>query len=210
MKPAPPIAPSGRRSHQQGFTLTEMMVVMVIFSFIVLAIVAVQIFALRVYKVGTAKLTTTTDARETMNAIRDQIRSCKLAYVGTYTTGGGFSRIASGSAQQGNALEIANSNNTNIFQIYYLDTTQTTNTLYSISNNVASTRTTQARFMTNYNCFIAEDYRGTVLFNYVNNPVIHVIFQFNEQGYPAGLASASNNVTEFYYLSSRVMRRSKE
>ena len=193
------------RPLQLAFTLVEMMVVMLVFSFIVAAIVALQIFALRIYRMGSAKLITSTEARETMNMIRDQIRCSKTVYVGTYTSGS-FSRIASGTAQQGNALQIAYGNNSTNCMIYYLDTTQVTNTLYSISNNVAGTLTTQARFITNNNCFIAEDYRGTVCVNYLNNPVIHVLFQFNELGYPQG----GGNVYQFYYLSTRVMRRAKD
>jgi len=197
--------PTRRHPSQLAFTLVEMMVVMVVFSFIVAAIVALQIFALRMYRIGSAKLTTSTDARETMNVIRDQIRCAKTAYVGTYASGT-FSRITSGLEQKGNALQIATGSSTNC-TIYYLDTTAVTNTLYSLSNNVTSTLTVMARFMTNYNCFIAEDYRGNTMTDYGNNPVYHVIFQFNELGFPKG---SSGNEYEFYYLSARMMRRAKD
>jgi prepilin-type N-terminal cleavage/methylation domain-containing protein len=204
MKLSPAKYSARRGPCPSAFTLVEMVVSLAIFSFLMLGVVAVQIFALRMYAIGTAKLTTGTGARQTLNAIRDEIRSCKTVYVGNYTNGTGFTPIPSGTLQKGNAVEIASTTITNNFLIYYLDTTRPTNTLFCISNNVAATLTPLAYYITNYYCFLAEDYQGVVQTAYVNNPVIHVLFQFNQYGYPVG----SGSDVEFYYLNTRIERRS--
>jgi prepilin-type N-terminal cleavage/methylation domain-containing protein len=201
-----------RHPAASGFTLVEMMVVVLVFSFMVAAIVAVQIVALRVYTLGATKLSATTGARETLNAMRDQIRSAKLVYVGTYASGTGFTRPVPGVYQQGNALEIGYTNSaTTNYLIFYLDTTQPTNTLYSISNNLSSTLNPLAIYVTNYYCFYAEDYRGNVLSNYLNNPVFHIVLQFDQWQYPLGFVGTNAlNAYNFYNLTTRVMRRAKD
>jgi prepilin-type N-terminal cleavage/methylation domain-containing protein len=195
-----------------GFTLVEMMVVVLVFSFMVAAIVAVQIVALRVYTLGATKLSATTGARESLNAMRDQIRAAKLVYVGTYASGTGFTRPVPGVYQQGNAMEIGYTNSaTTNYLIFYLDTTTATNTLYSISNNLSSTLNSLAIYVTNYYCFYAEDYRGNVLSNYLNNPVIHIVLQFDQWQYPLGFVGTNAlNAYNFYNLTTRVMRRAKD
>jgi prepilin-type N-terminal cleavage/methylation domain-containing protein len=203
---------AARRPGTSGFTLVEMMVVVLVFAFMVAAIVAVQIFAMRVYTLGATKLSATTDGREMLNTIRDQVRGSKIVFVGTYASGTGFTLPASGLLQEGNALAIGYTNRTSTnYLVYYLDTTQPTNTLYSISNNLTSTLNVMALYVTNYYCFYAEDYRGNVLSNYLNNPVIHVILQFDQWEYPIGfIGTNSINAYNFYYLTTRVMRRAKD
>jgi type II secretory pathway pseudopilin PulG len=197
-----------RQPGQQAFTMVEVMVVMVIFIWLVLAITAVQIFAMRMNSVATAQISATTGGRQALNSLRDQIRSTRILYVGTYTNGGGFTMTPLGSFQQGNSLEIGFTNGsatpTTNFLIYYLDMSTPTNVLYSISNNDATTLAVQTRYVTNYNCFFAEDYRGQVLSNYVNNPVIHVVFQISQWQCLGGNALSAR---DFYSLSTRIERR---
>jgi len=203
--------PTGR-PRPQGFTLSEMMIAVSVFSFIIAAIVAVQIFASRVYILGATKVSATSGARKTLNAIRDRVRAAKNVYVGNYTNGTGFCLIPSGQIQAGNALAIAYTNTaaTN-YLIYYLDTTQPTNTLYSISNTLTGTLTVEAQYITNYYCFFAEDYMGNQLVNYLNNPVFHVVFQFSQWEYPIGFVGTNAlNAYDFYKLSTRIMRRAKD
>ena len=144
--------------------------------------------------------------------MRDQIRAAKLVYVGTYDSGTGFTRPVPGVYQQGNAMEIGYTNSaTTNFLIFYLDTTTATNTLYSISNNLSSTLNSLAIYVTNYYCFYAENYRGNVLSNYLNNPVIHIVLQFDQWQYPLGFVGTNAlNAYNFYNLTTRVMRRAKD
>jgi hypothetical protein len=193
-----------------GFTLGEMMIAVAVFSLVIAAMVAVQIFGLRVYTLAATKLTATQGGRETMNVIRDQIRSASQVYVGTYTNST-FTRIANGLSQIGNALQISWITNgivTNQCVVYYQD--GSTNLLYSVSNNVP---TVLASYITNNLCFQAVDYTGTnVLTNYLNNPVIAVTLQFYQWEYPVGFVGGSSNgvnAYDYYILRTQVTRRIK-
>jgi prepilin-type N-terminal cleavage/methylation domain-containing protein len=193
-----------------GFTLVEMMMVVVIFAMMIAAIIAIQIFAMRVYTLSATKLTATTDARETLNFMRDQIRKAKLVYVGTYAPNGstGFIQATNGTLQKGNAIAMGFSDkgNTN-YLVYYLDNANPTNILYSITNNV---KTVMAKYVTNYYCFYAEDYTGSNVVNYQNNPVIRIILQFDQWEYPIGfIGTNALNAYDYYQLTARVTRRAK-
>jgi len=212
MKLSFPFQTTAARSRHGAFTLAEMMFVVAIFSFIVAAIVAVQLFALRVYTLGSTKLSATTDGRETMNALRDAIRSSKIVYIGSYSNNGSFTRIPTGSLQMGNALEIATTNATRTnYIVYFLDNWDPTNKLVSISNGLSSTIQIQALYVTNYYCFFGENYLGQTNSDYENNTVIHVLLQFYRWEYPLGFVGTNAlNAYDFYNLSARVMRRAKD
>ena len=215
MKLLPQTRRDCRRTGVLAFTLVEMVITVAVFSFIIAAIVAVQLFAMRVYTLGATKLSATTGARQTLNALRDRVRSSKIAYVGTYSNGtSGFSRVPIGLPQMGNALELATTNGsmTN-YMVYYLDNWDPTNTLYSfsISNNLASALTAEAVYVTNYYCFYGENYQGSNTTDYENNTVIHVLLQFYQWQYPLGFVGTNAlNAYNFYNISARVMRRAAD
>ena len=197
-----------------AFTLVEMMVTVAIFSMVVLAIIGLQLYAMKVYTLGATMLNATTSGRQTMNNIRDHVRAGEIVLVGTFngTNGSAFSQAPLGELQQGNALEIeyTNSSSTN-FLVYYQD--PTTTNLYSFSNSPATSfaRTadvTVAHYVTNYYCFFAENYQGTVQTNYVNNSVIHVMLQFYQWQFSVGISGGSAvNSYNYYSLNTRIERR---
>ena len=195
-----------RRMNATGFTLVEMVVAMAVFTFIVGGMLAVQIFGLRVYTLASTKLYATTAARQTLNDIRDQIRQSQQVYVGTFSNGT-FTQ-ASG-AQIGNALQIfttTNAASTN-FLVYYQD--PSTNEILWYANTPGNPKVV-ASYMTNYNCFQAEDYAGNVLSNYINNPVIRVTMNFYQWEYPIGFIGTNGvNAYDYYYLRTRIARRVK-
>jgi type II secretory pathway pseudopilin PulG len=200
-----------------AFTLVEMMITMLIFSTVVLAIIGLQLFAMRVSTLGATMLSATTSGRQTMNDIRDNIRAGKVVLVGTFnaTNGATFAQAPLGSLQEGNALEIeyTNAADTN-FLIYYQDPTSTN--VYSFSNSAATSYANSpfvpiAHFVTNYYCFFAENYQGTVQTNYVNNPVIHVMLQFYQWQYPIGIIGGSAaNSFNYYSLNTRITPRDND
>ncbi|HUB87237.1 MAG TPA: hypothetical protein VMB22_05050 [Verrucomicrobiae bacterium] len=200
------------RCRTAAFTLVEMMVSVGIFlGILVGAMVALQVFGLRVYTLGATKLNATADARKTLNDLRDQIRSAKQVFVGDYTNDA-FSRISNGLAQTGNALEIfaTDTNDTpdEVPTIYYQQTVGSSNALFSVSNSVVSLL---ADYVTNYDVFTAEDYQANVLTSYDNNPVIRVTLEFDQWEYPIGFVGTNAlNAFDFYRLQTRVSRRTKE
>ncbi|MGC9942652.1 MAG: hypothetical protein ABSE48_12520 [Verrucomicrobiota bacterium] len=213
--------PHGKRTAQEGafsgYTLVEMMITVLIFSFVVIAVIGLQLFAMRVYTLGATMMSATTSGRQTMNALRDQIRASKNVYVGTYTptNSATFVQVPNGSLQEGNALEITftNSGGTN-FEIFYQDSTLTN--ISGFSNNVATAYnntpvTILANYVTNYYCFYAEDYQGNILTNYENSPVIHCVMQFYQWEYPIGIIGGSAaNAYNSYVLNARVSRRARQ
>jgi hypothetical protein len=204
---------SKNRCRLRAFSLAEMMVVVVVFSFVMLALVGVQIVAMRIYTLGATKISATTGARQSLNAIRDQVRAAKVVLVGT-CDGTSFTQATLGTPQMGNALAVCTTNATaTAYLVYYLDQTMpTTNILYSFTNGLPATKTVLTRYMTNYYCFFAEDFQGNIMTNYVNNPVIHVVMQFSQWEYPiAYVAAGSNaiNAYDFYKLNARIARRAK-
>ena len=132
MKLFPNNQPSPRRKNISAFTLVEMMMSVWIYLFIFIGVmVAIQIFALRVYTLAATKLSATTGGRETLNQIRDNIREAKTLQVGNCTTAGAtsFSAVSATSAAQGNALEIFPTTNSLPYTIFYLDTSTPDNYL---------------------------------------------------------------------------------
>lgn len=205
---------SRRVCGSSGFTLAEMMVSIFVYLFIFVGVmVAIQIFGLRVYTLAATKLSATTGGRQTLNTIRDQIRRAQHVYVGTYnpTNGHTFAQAPNGSLQMGNALAVIYTNRTSSnYMVYYQDSTQPTNLLCSVSTN--GTVTVLAKYVTNYYCFYAEDYQTNVLTTYNNNPVIHVILQFDQWEYPiafigTGTNTVGVNAYDYYRLQTRISRR---
>lgn len=199
--------PAGRAKHSRwGFTLIEMMTVAGIFVVMIGAMISVQIFGLRVYALAGTKITATTGGRELLNDIRDRIRSAKVVYVGTFSNGV-FSTIPSGQNQIGNALQIFPATNTPTANaiVFYMD--PASNNIYMGSNGTYSV---EAKYMTNYYCFQAENYQQTILTNYQDNPVICITMQFYQWEYPIGyVGGTAANAYDFYRLHTRITRRAK-
>jgi len=177
-----------------GFTLVEIMVTSAIFLMVVMAMVAVQIYGLRVYTLAATKITATTGGREALNNMRDAIRGGKTVYVGIYSNSV-FTITPNGLIQAGNALQVYTATNGSAANatVFYMDPVRTNmSELY-------------------YYCFTNEDYTGHALTNYQNNPVIHLTMQFYQWEYPIGyIGSDALNAYDYYTLNTRICRRAKD
>jgi type II secretory pathway pseudopilin PulG len=214
---------SSRPTTACAFTLAEMLIAVTIFLFAVGGMICLQIFALRMYTLAATKTTATQTARETLNAMRDAIRSANTAYVGTYnpTNGSGFIQASNSTPQTGNALLLQypdTNGNLTISNLFYLDPTQPVSAdqpydfpICSLINGVTNVL---ANYVTNYYVFSAEDCYGNFLSNtaaYKDNCVIHIIMQFDQWEYPVGfVGSNAINAYDFYRLTTRVARRCKQ
>lgn len=203
------------RARVAGFTLVEIYVVMALFSFLVIAIVAIQFFAAHVYTLAATKLTATASGRKVMNTIRDQVRAGGKVQVGifipaTYI----FTNIPIGSLQIGNALVVYTNNpnnpsTTNMGTIYFMNK-QASNMCSVIISNGAVMPATLAKnivvYITNYYVFDAEDAYTNILTTYDNNRLIHAKFQFCQWEYPlAGVGGGA--MYDYYQLQTRVAPR---
>jgi prepilin-type N-terminal cleavage/methylation domain-containing protein len=221
------------RKATRGFTMVEMLVAITVFSLVILATIAVQIYASRIYGLTATTLNATEQARVTMNSIRDRVREARVVYVGNYTTTAGgtplvhFSTVTNGFPQQGNALVMFPSSDTNSFTLVYLQApggsgftalsvngvAVSTNALIlltyasgtmTVSNDVAD-------FITNQVVFDAENFMGTVLTNNQNNYLIRMKLNFSQFASPiARVGNNLYNAYDYYQLNTVVTRRDSD
>jgi len=209
------------RARVKGFTLSEILVAMTIFVFLIAAVCSVQLFAVRIFQFAATKLTATSDGRKTLNFVREQVREAKLIYIGSFTNSGSssatFSAVGDGTNQIGGALLIFPTTNTTYGSIFYEDAVSSNLCSVLITNATTSASglsftgtlqnfATNALFVTNYYVFQAEDYKGNILQNNNNNRIIHVTLQFSQLEYPvAGIGEGA--MYDYYELHTRATRR---
>jgi prepilin-type N-terminal cleavage/methylation domain-containing protein len=219
------LQPSEKPAH--GFTLVEMMVALSVFTLVILATVATQIYTARVYTLAATKLSATTSARMALNDIRDKIRQGQTVNVGNYIWTGNdpaatnFTPISDGNYQQGNAIIIyPSSANTNTFTLMFLQPGSGTNfalgtpasTNYLVmeiyTNGILQQSNDLADFITNQIVFTAQDYENNVLTNNVNNRVFQVQLFFSQWEFPIAFIGTNGfNAYDYYRLQTRITRR---
>lgn len=225
MKLFPSFPAGGRRRSRSGFTLVEMVFAVGIYTFIMVGVVvAIQIFALRIYTLGATKLVATQSTRKALNQIRDDIRGGKRLQVGNTDNSGNFTPINVTNGAVGNGLQIFETTNQAApFSIYYLQT----NTVAGMSSNVlwwisvgagyASTnRVNLACYITNMDVFSAEDWdnwpaTAPTTNNVYNNQIYAVKLQFYQWEYPiAVVGGAGLNSYDYYQIRTRICRRATD
>jgi len=198
------LIPSRRlaRRRLSGFTLPEVMIVVVIFSVLILVLLSSQLFGLRMHRVSETKLAATADGRKVLNHIREEIRQGKLLYIGNQK-GANFTVIPDGKPQIGNALEIHATTNRAVYTRYYVDVAE------QLLKSVSSAHEPEqviAHFVTNQFAFQAEDFRGNILTNDNNNRVIRMTLEFYQWGYPVATIG-NGGMYDYYRLQTRITRR---
>jgi prepilin-type N-terminal cleavage/methylation domain-containing protein len=205
----PSVQTQSRLAPVSAFTLVEMMVAMLVFVvLLVAAMIAVQIFTLRITNFTTDKLLATDGSCKAMDKICDQIRGANFLWVGTYTNNT-FTPVANGSSQQGTALQVFSTTNSTPYYIYYL--IPATAKLYSITNGESTSLnpgTLLASSITNNPCFWSENYQGTIststnTFTAGVNCTIRMRFQFQQYASPN-----ANTRSEYYTIQTRATPRS--
>jgi len=202
------IRPSQRRTIISAFTLVEMMVSVWVYLFIFVGVmIAIQIYALRVYALSATILSASAGARETLNQIRDTIREAKTLQVGNWANNS-FTAIPMTNTAQGNALQIFPSNSPLPCITFYLDTTNNLDELTVTSTGTNTT--TLASYVTNTIIFDAEDCYGNIVSNNLyNNQIYSMTLQFYQWEYPIAYIGPTNglNAYGYYQLRTKVCRR---
>lgn len=204
-RPASRSASPAGHGVSRAFTLPELMVTAAILSLVVAGVLATNLFGARLYQVTKVKLGATEDARQAINLLISEIRSAKILRIGNGSLQS-FSGIADGELQQGTAIQIYATTNTNVFVRYFLDPAD--QQLKRATNN-ATDASVVASYVTNTVVFAAEDHLGNVLTNSQNNRVISLTLQFYQIAYPV-VAVGPGNYYDFYQLRTRVTRRMLE
>src|ERR1017187_967090 len=204
---------AGGRRNRAAFTLVEMLTAAAIYLFILVGVVvAIQIFAMRVYTLAATKLTATQSSRKALN----QIREAKALQVGQSDNAGNFTAAFGTNGATGNALQIFSTTNFSgpPYSLYYLQT----NTVSGVSSNnllwvsvtgLASNTVNLATYITNLDVFTAEDYGGNIISNFLqNNQVFTVKLQFYQWEYPIAVIGTNGaNAYDYYQLRTKVCRR---
>jgi len=212
-----------KKRTSQGFTLLEMMIASTIYLTIFIgALIATQIFAMRVYTLGATKLTATQGCRKTLDIFRDDVRQAKLIQIGNVTDNsyGSFTPVPITSAAVGNAIQIFQTTNQSAgapMSIYYLQTNytgaQSSNNLMAYLATGTSTNLFKlTTYITNSAIFAAVDYLGNTVSNQMyNNQVYTITLQYYQWEYPIGYIGGQGfNAYDYYQLRTRVCRRATD
>jgi Tfp pilus assembly protein PilW len=178
---------SARR--RRAMTLAEMLVTMGIFSLVVIGMVYVQMFIMKYDEMTCSQIGASEMSRMSFNDLVSDIRSSWTWAVGTGNQTS-FTPAPNSSPQEGNALQLSTTQNTNNFVRYFFTTNATaavTNFSLCRMTNGMSSCTVIAQNLTNNfytNMFVAEDYLGNMLTTYRYKYVIHVTLEFCQYQYP--------------------------
>ena len=220
-------SPVRRQRARSAFTLLEMMFSVGIYTILLIGVlVAIQVFALRVYTLAATKLTATQGARQALNQIRDDIRQGKYVQVGTADNSGHFTPYAGTNLAVGNAIQIYSTTNGSPswttppypapYDIFYLQTNNpggvSSNNLMwiSVSSANATNQANLCTYITNLDVFATMDCWGNISSNLISNDWIYTVkFQFYQWEYPIAVISSNNaaNAYDYYQLRTRVCRR---
>jgi hypothetical protein len=181
------------QSSKRGFTLTETLTACAVSALLFIGFMYTQIFLLRYDEMTCSKLGASDNARKGFDMLLQDIRSSKKWEVGNGNLHS-FSPIAAGNNQQGTALQLHLSTDTNIYIRYYLDTS--TSKLCRIHSGDITPRVI-AESLTNTVIFTSEDYRGAIVSDYSYKNVIHTKLQFYQYQYP--LTKVGPNYFYNYY-----------
>ncbi len=161
----------------KGFTLPEILIAMTVFLFVIGGIIAANLFGLRMFQVTATKLNVTTWSRETVEQITAEVHACDALWVGNLTTNSVFEGLLDGEKQQGTALFIYPTTNTNNYIIYFVNLSDET-FRQTVATPGGTNTIILADSVTNTIAFSAQDYSGNVLTNKDNNRVIHLTLEF--------------------------------
>jgi type II secretory pathway pseudopilin PulG len=206
-----PIARPQLRASRQArcaaaFTLTELVVTMAIVLLVLAGATASHLFGARLYQITKVKLGANDDARRALSTLIEEVRSAKIVKVGTGDAAS-FAEMPLDTPQQGTALQIHATTNTNVFIRYFWDPAD--QSLKRTTSSDAGAVTVVAHYISNSLVFSAEDPLGNVLSNNQNNRVIGVLLQFYQIEYPV-VSIGPGQHYDYYQLRTRITRRALE
>lgn len=192
------------RNMASGFTIPEFMITVAVSVMVMAGIVACHLMGLRMFEMTKAKLGASDDARRSINLLISEIRSAKVIRVGSGSTDT-FTPVAGSALQNGSAIEIYASTNTNHWVRYYRDASDQT---IRRSTNGSSTATVVAHSVSNAAVFSIENYSGAVLTNNAEDYVVGLNLQFYQLQYPS-VSIGPGGYFDYYQMQTRVTPRAR-
>jgi prepilin-type N-terminal cleavage/methylation domain-containing protein len=165
---------------RRGLTLVEMMVTMGVFSLVTMALISAHIFGLKRDELVQSKLGASEQSRRGFGQLAQDVRGAKKWSVGNGTRTS-FTPIANGTAQQGTALQLNLTTDTNNYIRYYFEPSKIR--LCRVKSG-ESGYTVLAQDLTNTLYFTAENYRGDTQTTLTYKGLVNVRLQFRQYQYP--------------------------
>lgn len=204
----PTVAATGRTpvwGARAGFTLSEMMVSLTILVIVSAGIISSHWFGLRMFQITQTQLGAKESTHKEMVQLMDEIRSAKTLLVGQGNVRG-FAEAGVDTPQQGNAIQLYASGDTNTFVRYYWDKADLT--LKRMTQD-AATLATVAGGVSNSVLFTCQDYAGNVLTNAQGSCTLAVLLQFSELQ-ESHVPIGPGNHYDSYQLQAKITRRAAE
>jgi hypothetical protein len=174
-----------------------MMITMAVFSLLVVGLVYTGMFCFRLDELANSKIGATDSARRGFDLLSGDIRSSKMWYIGTGNQSS-FTPCGNATNQQGNALKMQGTTDTNSYVVYFFDTNACA--LYRYTNGMTSSKLI-VNGLTNATgsgmSFHAERYDGTTLTDLQFKYVIVTMLEFCQYQYP--LTKVGPNYFYNYY-----------
>jgi prepilin-type N-terminal cleavage/methylation domain-containing protein len=189
----------------RAFTLSELMVTMTIFGLLLAGILAANLIGARMFELTRSKLNAADDARAAVSLLMTEVRDAKIIRIGNGSLTN-FVEAAVNMPQQGSAIQIHPTTNTNVFIRYFWDGAQ--RKLMRTYNGAGASEVI-ANSVSNQLVFTAEDYAGNILTNNANNRVIGLMLQFYQLQYPI-VQIGPGQLYDYYQLRSKITRRALE
>lgn len=184
----------GRR--RRAFSIPELMVALSVFTFVVVGITFAHLYGLTMFRVTSAAITTTAAAREAAAEMTEEIRTSNRALIGNVKNGN-FVALLNGERQEGGGLAIYPTANPSNFVIYFVNPENQT---FQRATHEPGSLLILAESVTNTVVFRAQNHRGQVQTNQLNNRVIHYNLEFYQpRRYKQG--------ADYFKLESAVTRR---
>jgi Tfp pilus assembly protein PilW len=186
----------------RAFTLIEMLITMVTVVVASGAALGAYLYAIRMTQFVNPKLGSSDEARRAVSLLTDEIRAARNVKIGSGSLSS-FAEVAAFSPQEGSALQLYPTVDTNYFVRYFWDsadkklkrTTNGTSTTLVIANSVS-----------NNIVFRAEDHKGVLMSNNFNNRVIAMELNFYQIQYPI-TSVGPGHYYDFYRLRAKFTRR---
>ena len=193
---------SARVPGLRAFTLPEVMLAMSVCMLVMIGLITTHIFGWRMFEFLKPKVSANQAARLAVSMLTGEVRSANLVRVGRGDLTS-FTEVAPGALQQGNALQVYPTGDTNSFVRYYWD--QADQKLKRMTNGSACAQAI-ANCVTNQLVFTAEDFAGNILADNQNNRVIGVTLQFYQIEYPIQQIGPGE-IYDSYQVHLKVTRR---
>jgi hypothetical protein len=183
----------------KAMTLLEILIAMGLFSLVLIAVLSAQMFGMLQDQLVNSKLGASDQSRRAFNKMTGEIRSAKIWMIGNGDDAS-FKPIVNGQQQQGNAIQVSHTTDTNSYVRYYFETNS--QELRRVQCGVEG-HSVIAQYLTNNMYFRAEDYLGNIKTDLSYKYVIRITMEFCQYQYPLTKVGPGNYY-DYYKLEFKV------